>query len=271
MMLRLSAVRDRRTHGRGLLPGAQRRPKSWPSPAGWPTRPTLNCSGWSLHQIAEPGDCPPVGVTEAIKAIYPDQIAGLQLLAVVQLACPPGLGHDRRVPARARLLMGYKFQFITLASASTRWNESMFKSSPAAMPSAACRRTSELQVFCHAEFAAEADGYSCDQAPARGRHRLLPDQVTSAIVPGLLHHGAGRLDRERAVRRGALEAQPNWQPEAVLPSATDTPARPCRLRGERCHGLSVTGPMVADDSYRPVQRRKPDFWSSRARRRRPCM
>ncbi len=55
---------------------------------------------WMETSTPNLDDCPPVRRGDQGHLPGPD--AGVQLLAVVQLARAPGLGHDRQVPARAR-------------------------------------------------------------------------------------------------------------------------------------------------------------------------
>ena len=91
--------------------------------------------------------------------------------------------------------MGYKFQFITLAGFHAL-NQSMFDLARGyadeGMPAYV-----RLQ---DAEFAAEAAGYTATRHQREVGTGYF-DLVTSAITPGLLDDRAGRLDRERAVRR----------------------------------------------------------------------
>ena len=165
-------VHHRRAHRRGLLPGAQRhgavrRPRPGLRPL---LRPAVD---GDLH--AGPGGG--AGVRRGDQGGLPGPDAGLQLLAVVQLAPAPGRRHDREVPARAGA-MGYKFQFITLAGFHAL-NYSMFELAPGyaaeGMPAYV-----ELQ---EAEFAAEAratppPGTSARSAPATSTWSRRPSPRT---------------------------------------------------------------------------------------------
>ena len=135
---------------------------------------------------------------EAIKAAVPGPDAGLQLLAVVQLARRTWMTDTIAKFQRELGAMGYKFQFITLAGFHAL-NQPMFD---------LARGYAEEGMPAYvrlqdAEFAAEAARLHRHPAPARGRHRLLrPGDLGDHA--GRRHGRAGRLDRERAVRQRAL-------------------------------------------------------------------
>ena len=124
----------------------------------------------------------------------PRQAAGLQLLAVVQLE-EEARRRDHRHASSAS-----SARWAT-SSSSSRWPASMRSTTacsswPAATASAAWRPTPSCS---RREFAAESDGYTRDQAPARGRHRLLRRGGAGDRGRRVVHDGARRLDRGRAV------------------------------------------------------------------------
>ena len=94
--------------------------------------------------------------------------------------------------------MGYKFQFITLAGFHAL-NQSMFDLARG-YAEAACRPTSSCRT---PSSPPSSDGYTATRHQREVGTGYF-DLVTSAISPDASTDGAGRLDRERAVRRGAL-------------------------------------------------------------------
>ena len=134
---------------------------------------------------------------EAIKDVYPDQMLAYN--------CSPSFNWrahlDSETIARFQRelgAMGYKFQFITLAGFHAL-NESMFTLARGY----AERGMSAYVELQDAEFAAEAAGYTATRHQREVGTGYF-DQVDPGHQPGRLDHGAGRLDRERAVRRRPL-------------------------------------------------------------------
>ena len=114
--------------------------------------------------------------------------------------------------------MGYKFQFITLAGFHAL-NHSMFDLARGyadeGMPAYV-----RLQ---DAEFAAEAAGYTATRHQREVGTGYF-DLVTSAITPDAATTALAGLDRERAVRRGALACPGGTTPRTPrVPSARAEP------------------------------------------------
>ncbi len=101
--------------------------------------------------------------------------------------------------------MGYKFQFITLAGFHAL-NFSMFELARGYKDA----QMSAYVALQQAEFAAEAVGLHRDQAPARGRGRLLRRRHADGQRREFLDHRDARLDRRGAVQ-GALRCARRWQ------------------------------------------------------------
>ncbi len=208
------AVRHRRADGRGLLPGPQRHRRLHRPRPGLRAvlRPAVDgdLDARTCRSRAE--------FAEAIQIGLPGPDAGLQLLAVVQLAGEPGRRHDRQVPARAgrdglQVPVHHPGRIPRAELLDVRrW--------PAATPSAACRPTCELQ---DAEFAAEADGYTATKHQREVGTGYF-DQVTSAINPDAVDHGAGRLDRSRR------SSPPPTRPTRSTGAAADQSAAGARRR-----------------------------------------
>ena len=131
---------------------------------------------------------------DAIHSVYPDQMLAYN--------CSPSFNwranlDDATIAKFQKELaaMGYKFQFITLAGLpraeplDVRPGPRLRRGGHDRLRPAAGRRVRRRGRRLHG-----------DQAPARGRHRLLrPGHLGDQ--PGRVDHGAGRLDRGRPVRR----------------------------------------------------------------------
>ncbi len=134
---------------------------------------------------------------EAIKDIYPDQMLAYN--------CSPSFNWRAHLdePTIAKFqrelgAMGYTFQFITLAGFHAL-NQSMFHLATRV------RRAGHVRLRGAAGRRVRRGGGGLHRypPPARGRHRLLrPGHLGDQ--PGRVDHGAGRLDRDRAVRRRTL-------------------------------------------------------------------
>ena len=147
---------------------------------------------------------------EAIKDVYPDQMLAYN--------CSPSFNwrahlDEGTIEKFQRELgdMGYKFQFITLAGFHAL-NHSMFS---------LARGYAEEGMPAYvrlqdAEFAAEADGYTATRHQREVGTGYF-DLVTLRDHPAVRDHRAGRLDRERAVRGGALAAACGCRRPAVAP------------------------------------------------------
>ena len=98
----------------------------------------------------------------------PRQAARLQLLAVVQLEARSSMTTRSRASARLSPSSGYRFQFITLAGFHSL-NASMFE---LARGFSADGMTAYVELQ-EREFALEARRLHGDEAPARGRRRIL--------------------------------------------------------------------------------------------------
>ena len=134
---------------------------------------------------------------EAIKAVYPDQMLAYN--------CSPSFNwrahlDDATIAKFQRELasMGYRFQFITLAGYHAL-NHSIFD---LAHGYANEDMTAYVRLQ-QAEFASEKDGYTATRHQREAGTGYF-DLVTQAIKPDSETVALAGLDRERAVRRGAL-------------------------------------------------------------------
>ncbi len=193
-------VHHRGTHRRGLLPRAER------DGAGDRARTGLRAGRRpAVGRDEHPGPGGGPAVRRGHPQGLPGQDAGLQLLAVVQLAAPPRRRHDRAFPARARR-HGLRVPVhhpgrIPRAQLLDVRPRTRLRSG----------RDERLRAASGSGVRGREPRLHRDPAPTRGRHRILrPGRHRDR--PGRVDDGTRRLDGGRAVRRGpaATARAPEW-------------------------------------------------------------